>query len=161
MAVHNHLAQTTHETRKQDSTPIATINETALTISNQNLKIEKLENELTNVKNQLQLVESKMETLIRQNEALLLAQHQLQSQSQPSKPSQNSINSNIAQINKTDLENLLSRLTIVETEILVRKQQVRLPFCYLTWPNCSIMVKFSVQRDRESKTRTRLHFIAF
>lgn len=123
MAVHNHLAQTTHETRKQDSTPIATINETALTISNQNLKIEKLENELTNVKNQLQLVESKMETLIRQNEALLLAQHQFQSQSQPSKPTQNSINSNIAQINKTDLENLLSRLTIVETEILVRKQQ--------------------------------------
>jgi len=102
-----------------------------------------------------------METLIRQNEALLLAQHQFQSQSQPSKPTQNSINSNIAQINKTDLENLLSRLTIVETEILVRKQQVRLPFCYLTWPNCSIMVKFSVQRDRESKTRTRLHFIAF
>ena len=126
MAVHNHLAHTTQDTRKtQDVNPV---NETALAISNQNLKIERLENELANVKNQLHLVESKMDTLIRQNEALLLAQHQAQFQPQPSKSTHSSVNNNFAQINKTDLENLLSRLTIVETEILVRKQQVRIIF---------------------------------
>lgn len=146
----------------------ANANETNLNFSNQNLKIERLENELSNVKNQLQLVESKMDTLIRQNEALLLAQAQQQLQS--SKLSQanassannnnNSINSN-AQLSKTDLENLFSRLTIVETEILVRKQQVNIFFNFF-FRNINVNVLIlRIQRDHASKIRTRQRFTVF
>lgn len=94
-----------HSSHRIETPSIHLTNET-------NVKIEHLESELNETKSKLRFVETKLDTLMRQNEALLLAQQQ-----QP-----RAVNQNIAQMNRTDLENILSRLTVMETEVLMRRQ---------------------------------------
>lgn len=114
MAIQNHLVQQAQLDKQDTNLP------TSSSSSSMNEQIN-YTNELNSVKSRLELVESKIDILIRQNESLLLAQ---QTNSRLNSTATNS--NNVAQLTNNDFENLKSRITILETELLLKKQVIYL-----------------------------------
>ena len=114
MTIQNHLVQQAQLDKQDTNLP------TSSSSSSMNEQIN-YTNELNSVKSRLELVESKIDILIRQNESLLLAQ---QTNSRLNSTATNS--NNAAQLTNNDFENLKSRITILETELLLKKQVIYL-----------------------------------
>jgi hypothetical protein len=115
MTIQNHLVQQTQLDKQDTNLPASSSSSISM---NEQINYT---NELNSVKSRLELVESKIDILIRQNESLLLAQ---QTNSRLNSTSTNS--NNVAQLTNNDLENLKSRITILETELLLKKQVINL-----------------------------------